>query len=128
MMFHGYNTVPENLDLGDEYKVNSHLRDAFNREAPAGGLPVYYIVVASTKDLNTLDNVGGAIYNGIPTGVKYFYYGIDPDPLEGFSPVQEFIDAINRLASSSIVRWKSFRCYSKCFYSTLLAIKKWNKY
>lgn len=79
----GANTVPENLDLGNEYKVNAHLRDGFNRERPDGeGRPVYYIVVASTKDLNTLQNVGGAIYNGIPTGVKYFYYGINPNPLE----------------------------------------------
>lgn len=98
----GTNTVPENLDLGDEYKVNAHLRDSFNREIPSGGRTAYYIVVASTKDLGTLENVGGAIYNGIPTGVRYFYYGINPNPLEGESPVQGFIDAINRLASSTV--------------------------
>ncbi len=100
-IYHGRNTVPENVDIGNEYTVNAHLRDGFNRESPDDeGAPVYYIVVASTKDLNTLENVGGAIYNGVPTGVKYFYYGINPNPLEGESPVQDFINAINRLASS----------------------------
>lgn len=80
----GANTVPENLDLGDEYKINAHLRDIYNRERPDGqGKPCYYIVVASTKDLNNpSNNVGGAIYNGIPTGVRYFYYGINLNPLE----------------------------------------------
>lgn len=98
----GANTVPENLDLGDEYKINAHLRDSFNREIPSGGRTAYYIVVASTKDLGTLENVGGAIYNGIPTGVRYFYFGINTNPAEGESPVQDFINAINRLASSAV--------------------------
>lgn len=78
----GNNTVPENLDCGDEYKINDHLKDNFNSES-VEGYPIYYIVVASTKDLNNpANNVSGAIYNGIPTGVRYFYYGINPNPLE----------------------------------------------
>lgn len=78
----GANTVPENLDLGNEYKINAHLRDGFNRASVSDNISPYYIVVASTKDLNNLENVGGAIYNGIPSGVRYFYYQIDYNPVE----------------------------------------------
>ena len=44
---------------------------------------------------------GGAIYNGIPTGVKYFAYMIDPEPPEGKSPAWRFIEAIQNLATTS---------------------------
>lgn len=77
----GANIIPEHVDTGD-YVVNAHLRDKFNREAPSLNDIVYYIVVASTKDMNTTNNVAGAIYNGIPTGIRYFYYGINKNPVQ----------------------------------------------
>lgn len=87
----GKHLIPEDVDTGD-YKVISHLRDAFNRDTiePLPRVSKYYVVVASTVDLYNDTPVFTAIYDGIPTGVKYFPFAMDwgdPEypPLERFS-------------------------------------------
>ena len=96
----GANTIPEDLDLGNEYKINSHLRDSFNRHPPVeAGVSTYYIVVASTIDLTTDNNVYAGIYDGIPTGVQYFPFQIDYSDPE-FSPVDDLARVLYRLAGA----------------------------
>lgn len=95
----GKYTQPENLDVG-EYKVISHLRDSYNREKPEQtGLSGYYVVVASTIDLYNDNNVYCAIYNGVPTGVKYFAFAIDYSDPE-FPPLQDLANVLYRLANN----------------------------
>lgn len=95
----GKYTQPENLDVG-EYKVISHLRDSYNREKPdQTGLSGYCVVVASTIDLYNDNNVYCAVYNGVPTGVKYFAFNIDYSNPE-FPPLQELAKVLYRLASN----------------------------
>lgn len=95
----GKYTQPENLEVG-EYKVISHLRDSYNREKPEQtGLSGYYVVVASTIDLYNDNNVYCAIYNGIPTGVRYFAFAIDYSDPE-FPPLQDLANVLYRLANN----------------------------
>ena len=95
----GKYTQPENLDVG-EYKVISHIRDSYNREKPEQtGLSSYYVVVASTIDLYKEDKVYCAIYNGVPTGVKYFAFAIDYSDPE-FPPLQDLANVLYRLANN----------------------------
>lgn len=97
----GANLVPENVDTGD-YKVMAHLRDALNRESPdQTGISKYAVVVASTIDLNNDNNVYCAIYNGVPTGVKYFPFAIDYSDPE-FPPLQSLANVLYRLASNPL--------------------------
>lgn len=95
----GKNLIPENLETG-EYKVISHLRDAFNRESPdpKPAESNYYVVVASTVDLYNDTPVFTAIYNGIPTGVKYFPFAMDWGDPE-FPPLEDLRNVLYRLAS-----------------------------
>lgn len=97
----GLHTINENLDLG-EYKVISHLRDAYNREyADEETYSNYCVVVASTIDLNNENEVFSAIYNGIPTGVRYFKFDINYSDPE-FSPLDELAQVLYRLASNPL--------------------------
>ncbi len=97
----GLHTIPENLDTG-EYKVISHLRDSFNREKPVEtNVSGYYVVVASTIDLRNDNNVFAGIYDGIPSGVKYFAFQINYSDPE-FSPLQDLADVLYRLASNPL--------------------------
>lgn len=69
----GLHTVPESIDVGD-YVINESLVDDLNRNTQE---EPYCIVVASTIDFNNDDNVYMAKYNGIPSGIRYFYWHIN---------------------------------------------------
>lgn len=95
----GKHLVPEDVDTGD-YKVISHLRDAFNRDAvdPLPDVSKYYVVVASTVDLYNDTPVFTAIYDGIPTGVKYFPFAMDWGDPE-YPPLEGLANTLYRLAT-----------------------------
>ena len=94
----GLHTIPEGLETG-EYKVISHLRDSYNREKPSQtGLSGYKVVVASTIDLTNDNPVYTAIYDGVPTGVKYFAFNIDYSDHE-FPPLHDLANVLYRLAT-----------------------------
>ena len=95
----GKYTQPENIDVG-EYKVIAHIRDNYNSgKHGQSGLSDYKVVVASTIDLNNDNNVYCAVYNGVPTGVKYFAFNIDYSNPE-FSPLQDLANVLYRLATN----------------------------
>lgn len=94
----GLHTINENFDLGD-YKVISHLRDFYNREKPTDDSNSYSIVVASTIDLTNDEKIYAGIYNGIPTGVKYFKFDIDYNDPEN-KPLGDLQNVLYRLASN----------------------------
>lgn len=72
----GLHTIPEGLELGD-YVVNSVTKKE--------SLKYKGYLIGSTIDLSQstidkdTDNVGGAVYNGVFSGVKYYYFGTTDD-------------------------------------------------
>lgn len=96
----GRYTQPEQLELG-EYKIIKHLRDDYNVGLNKKGISNYYVVVASTIDLTTDNNVYCAVYNGVPTGVKYFKFLIDYSDPEG-SPLANLEEVLYRLSSNPL--------------------------
>lgn len=82
----GTHTIPEGLELG-EYVVNSVTKkESLNYKG---------YLIGSTIDLsqNTIDedtaNVGGAVYNGVFSGVKYYYFGTKEKIVEKLKAVAE---------------------------------------
>lgn len=100
----GKHLVPEDVDTG-EYKVISHTRDAYNAErvTTKPDISQYYVVVSSTVDLFSLSDTYCGIYNGIPTGLRYFVFAIDWNDPNGYPPLQNLYTALENLAS--IPRW-----------------------
>lgn len=62
----GKHTVPENVTTG-EYIVQSHLRDSYNRGNQR-------IVVSANITPSEGEKVFGGVYQGVPTGYRYFSY------------------------------------------------------
>lgn len=62
----GAHTVPENVTTGD-YVVQAHLRDSYNRGAQR-------IVVSSNITPSEGQKVFGGVYQGVPTGFRYFSF------------------------------------------------------
>lgn len=72
----GLHTIPEGLELGD-YVVNSVTKkESLNYRGYLIGSTID--LSQSTIDKDT-DNVGGAVYNGVFSGVKYYYFGTTTD-------------------------------------------------
>ena len=97
----GKHLIPEDVDTG-EYKVLTHIRDAYNAErisSPKPEISQYYVVVASTIDLASLNNSYCGVYNGIPTGYRYFIYAIDWNDPHGYPPLQNLYNDLENLAS-----------------------------
>ena len=67
----GRNTTQESVGLGDEYVVNSHLRDSYNRGNQR-------IIVAANIEPSDGQKVFGGTYQGVPTGFRYFSYEYSP--------------------------------------------------
>lgn len=64
----GLHTVPETVTTGD-YVVNSHLRDNYNQDH-------HRIIVSSNIDPAEGHKHFGGIYTGLPTGFRYYNYGL----------------------------------------------------
>lgn len=84
----------ENIKLYHTFVIVT-IEKNLNRQAYRG----YYVVVASTIDLYNDNNVYCAIYNGIPTGVRYFAFAIDYSDPE-FPPLQDLANVLYRLANN----------------------------
>ena len=64
----GLHTVPETVTLG-EYIINAHLRDSYNRGNQR-------VIVSSNVTPSEGQKVFGGIFNGIPTGYRYYNYAL----------------------------------------------------
>ena len=64
----GLHTVPENVETGD-YIVYDQVSDTQNTELG--------IIVSSTVDTSEMTDWYGAKYNGVPSGERYYYFGIN---------------------------------------------------
>lgn len=62
----GKHTVPENVTTG-EYIIQAHLRDSYNRGNQR-------IVVSANITPSEGEKVFGGVYQGVPTGYRYFSY------------------------------------------------------
>lgn len=63
----GANTTDEGVSVGNNYVVNAHLRDSYNRGTQ------HIIMATNINPLNNAKEYAGA-YNGIPSGFKYFCF------------------------------------------------------
>ena len=64
----GLHTIPEGLELGD-YVVQVHNRDIYNNEL--------CIVIATTVNPSTAENIMMSMWNRLPSGYWYSYWNID---------------------------------------------------
>lgn len=61
----GKNTIPEGLETG-EYVITGYQQDNLGSDLK--------IIMGSTVEVNDDINIGGGVYNGIPSGICYYVY------------------------------------------------------
>lgn len=66
----GKNTTEEPVGLGNEFVVNSHIRDEYNTGNQR-------VIVASNIEPSDGQKVFGGVYQGVPTGFRYYSYAIN---------------------------------------------------
>ena len=86
----GKNTVPEGVELG-EYIINSHDADNYNNQLT--------YIIGSTVYANGLEHITGGIFNGIPSGIRYYRYDTIGYPAD--TTTNTFLGALNALQNGA---------------------------
>ena len=92
----GLHTIPENLETG-EYIVNTKSSESQNL--------ALCCVVGSTASPGELANFFGGKYNGIPSGIKYYMWGLNEITTHdgGVNSLQSYLEMLERNGKSDAV-------------------------